>query len=150
MKFDIDTKNDVFTFLFWVSILNFGAGYMYITPIIAGFQSPWCDMWLISWPLLGRWSGPQAYQVIQAVTFLSFFWRSRSTTFERVTNTIPKRSQRISGWCIYLDLALTHLIRCFRKQWYPQIIHFNRVFRYQPSTLGYPYFWEHPILPQCR
>ena len=26
----------------------------------------------------------------------------------------------------------------------PQIIHFNRVFHYEPSILGYPYFWKHP------
>ena len=25
----------------------------------------------------------------------------------------------------------------------PQIIHFNRVFPYKPSILGYPYFWKH-------
>ena len=31
-------------------------------------------------------------------------------------------------------------IRCFRKQWYPQIIHFDRVFHYKPSILGYPIF----------
>ena len=28
----------------------------------------------------------------------------------------------------------------------PQIIHFNRVFHYKPSILGYPYFWKHPYL----
>ena len=33
---------------------------------------------------------------------------------------------------------------CFLKQWYPQIIHFNRVFYDKPSILGYPYFWKHP------
>ena len=27
---------------------------------------------------------------------------------------------------------------------YPQIIHFNRVFHYKPSILGYPYFRKHP------
>ena len=27
---------------------------------------------------------------------------------------------------------------------YPQIIHFNRVFHYKASILGYPYFWKHP------
>ena len=27
---------------------------------------------------------------------------------------------------------------CFQKEWYPQIIHFNRVFHYKPSILGYP------------
>ena len=32
---------------------------------------------------------------------------------------------------------------CFQKSWYPQIIHFNRVFHYKPSILGYPYFWKH-------
>ena len=26
----------------------------------------------------------------------------------------------------------------------PQIIHFNRVFQFKPSILGYPYFWKHP------
>ena len=26
----------------------------------------------------------------------------------------------------------------------PKIIHFNRVFHYKPSILGYPYFWKHP------
>ncbi len=28
----------------------------------------------------------------------------------------------------------------------PQIIHFNRVFHYKPSILGYPYFWKHPYV----
>ena len=27
----------------------------------------------------------------------------------------------------------------------PQIIHFERVFHYKPSILGYHYFWKHPI-----
>ena len=32
----------------------------------------------------------------------------------------------------------------FRKWWCPQMIHFNKVFHYRPSILGYPYFWKHP------
>ena len=32
----------------------------------------------------------------------------------------------------------------FPKIGVPQIIHFNRVFHYKPSILGYPYFWKHP------
>ena len=36
---------------------------------------------------------------------------------------------------------------CFRKWWYPQIIHFNRDFPYKPSILRYPYFWKHPHGP---
>ena len=35
---------------------------------------------------------------------------------------------------------------CFLKWWYPQIIHFDRVFQYKPSILGYPYFWKHPYV----
>ena len=45
------------------------------------------------------------------------------------------------------EIAVTNLISsygCFQKEWYPQIIHFNRVFHYKPSILGYPYFWKHP------
>jgi len=34
----------------------------------------------------------------------------------------------------------------FRKWWYPSIIHFNRVFHYKPSILGYFYFRKHPNL----
>ena len=36
----------------------------------------------------------------------------------------------------------------FPKIVVPQIIHFNKVFHYQPSILGYPYFWKHPCA--CR
>ena len=34
---------------------------------------------------------------------------------------------------------------CFRKQGYPQIIHFNRVFHYKPSILWVPLFLETSI-----
>ena len=51
-------------------------------------------------------------------------------------------------------------IRILRKFWHggsiikymgvsknsPQITHFNRVFHYKPSILGYPYFWKPPYL----
>ena len=33
------------------------------------------------------------------------------------------------------------------ETWYPQIIHFNRVFHYKPPILGYPYFWNISIYP---
>ena len=28
----------------------------------------------------------------------------------------------------------------------PKSSHFNRVFHYKPSILGYPYFWKHPYV----
>ena len=39
---------------------------------------------------------------------------------------------------IYMDVSLNGGT--------PQIIHFNRVFHYKPSILGYPYFWKHPYM----
>ena len=50
-------------------------------------------------------------------------------------NSVKQKNQR--GFSSY---------GCFQKWWYPQIIHFNRVFHYKPSILGYPYFRKHPYL----
>ena len=41
-------------------------------------------------------------------------------------------------WWIYMDVS--------KNYGYPQIIHFNRVFHYKPSILGYPYCWKHPYI----
>ena len=49
---------------------------------------------------------------------------------------------------IYIRQMYIGKYGCFRKWWYPQIIHFNRVFHYKPSILGYPYFWKHPYTIQ--
>ncbi len=41
--------------------------------------------------------------------------------------------------------ASCEINECFQKLWYPQIIHFNRVWNhYKPSILGYHYIWKHP------
>ena len=45
-------------------------------------------------------------------------------------------------WCI----SALRNIWVFQKYGYPQIIHFNRVFHYKPSILGYPFFWKHPCM----
>ena len=38
-----------------------------------------------------------------------------------------------------------------RGGFYPQIIHFNRVWNhYKPSILGYHYFWKHPCMFQKK
>ena len=41
----------------------------------------------------------------------------------------------------------TYVYGCFLKWWYPQIIHFNRVFHYKPSILGYHHLRKHPYIP---
>ena len=69
---------------------------------------------------------------------------------------IKNCSNHLAGFSIYLGLrdALpsredTFSLRtcgCFLKWWCPQIIHFNRVFHYKPSILGYPYFGNTHVL----
>ena len=49
----------------------------------------------------------------------------------------------ILGACVLIPLQMG----VSENRGYPQIIHFNRVFHYKPSILGYPYFWKHPNLP---
>ena len=44
-----------------------------------------------------------------------------------------------------IEFAKNHLGVSENSGFYPQIIHFNRVFHYKPSILGYPYFWKHPF-----
>ena len=44
------------------------------------------------------------------------------------------------------ELVCRHLSVSKNRVFTPQIIHFNRVFHYKPSILGYPYFWKHPYV----
>ena len=59
-----------------------------------------------------------------------------------VSMMIPKLTQIRIIFCRWVGLKPPS--GCFRKWWYPQIIHFNRVFHYTPSILGYHYFWKRP------
>ena len=60
-----------------------------------------------------------------------------------VGKTLPLRrwaqTQRVPTW----------RFGCFRKWWYPQIIHFYRDFHYKSSILGYLYFWK-PSYPLIK
>ena len=47
----------------------------------------------------------------------------------------------------FLYIWYLHVYGCFLEWWYPQTIHFNKVFHYKPSILGYPYFWKQPYTP---
>ena len=53
----------------------------------------------------------------------------------------PWRWMGLDGWNIWHDM-----IWVFPKKGYPQIIHFNKVFHYKPSILGYHYFRKHPYV----
>ena len=54
------------------------------------------------------------------------------------------------AWSFAMSMKETTQNGCFQKSGYPQIIHFNRVFHYKPSILGYPYFWKALKMNQTR
>ena len=47
-------------------------------------------------------------------------------------------------WC-WRHIFAQSLFGAFLKWGCPQIIHFNRIFRYKPSILGYPHLWNPPF-----
>ena len=55
----------------------------------------------------------------------------------------------VRGFQLDVHFCLEDIWVLNQKLWYPQIIHFNRLWNhYKPSKiLGYPYFWRHPYLP---
>ena len=72
---------------------------------------------------------------------------SENSTINRliVLFVVQKRqaTTATSGICI-LFISVRHNMDVSENSGTPQIIHFNRVFHYKPSILGYHYFWKHP------
>ena len=53
----------------------------------------------------------------------------------------PLKKRETFGLLVFQAVLFTYGL----KWWYPQIIHFNRVFHYKPCILGVPLFSETPI-----
>ena len=70
-------------------------------------------------------------------------WHRKSCKW--ISSTHPEPA-RFTTFNYVKSHILTNIYGCFQKWGYPQIIHFNRVFHYKPSILGYPYFWKHPYI----
>ena len=88
-----------------------------------------------------------AYQVFKTAPLLLIFHPMASQIFKVSTaNIVLVETCRMYIW-VFPKIGVR----------YPQIMHFNRVFHYKPSILGYPYFWKHPysstayvVLLQCH
>ena len=81
--------------------------------------------------LVGKMSSAKCL-ILMVTVFLVILFRDISC---EVTRCNKKAGCKITSyWPIWM----------FPKWGYPQIIHFNRVFHYKPSILGYPYFWKPP------
>ena len=93
-------------------------------------------------------------------TFNQNCWHFIPPSLQQTVNIHTKLSMHIESmalggnmpWFIHESLCFTvlrsqfNIYGCFQKKGYPQIIHFNRVFPYKPSILGYHYFWKHPYI----
>ena len=74
-------------------------------------------------------------------------WEKRSAMM--IEDPVKIALQSDNSWTFFHLLEMEEFedpYGCFQKKGYPQIIHFNRVFHYKPSILGYPYFWKHPYI----
>ena len=88
------------------------------------------------------WIINHPWNVVFIETFITRFRNGRcwvlppshQLLLREIPSTTISRFKKNSSWIIWV----------FPKIGYPQIIHFNRVFHYKPSILGYPYFWKHP------
>ena len=81
---------------------------------------------------------PQYYKVVMVLDFVNQGQLLGGYSFDLMA----------TGTFLELQKGRSYLgFGCFQEWWYPQIIHFNRVFYYKPSILGYqyPYFWKHPF-----
>ena len=128
--------------------------YVYIIPFLkltfSHLENGWLEYnrFLLGWPIFrGLKFG---------VSFREGIWKTWCSIFVRQLEDAGFRGPKLmemnvsNGWLapsIYIDQRggdRCNTYGCFLKWWYPQIIHSNRVFRYKPSILGYPYFWNPP------
>ena len=65
----------------------------------------------------------------------------RKRLFKLLRSFMKDRLDEMMSWKSYNFIWVSTQNRGGKP---PQIIHFNRVFHYKPSILGYPYFWKHP------
>ena len=103
---------------------------------------------------------PTALGPVASVFSLQVSMRQHFCSFELKRPWVKKMSETGSRWAVekrqwtafytifreYSNYTCMYIYGCFLKWWYPQIIHFNRVFHYQPSIWGYPYFRKHPYI----
>ena len=77
-------------------------------------------------------------------TFFQYAIYSKFPIKSRKKTEINQRCIMISTFFFQSINHLKKNVDVSENRGYPQIIHFNRVFHYKPSILGYPYFWKHP------
>ena len=61
-------------------------------------------------------------------------------------NKVIPQLHTYHNWEAVLTITYTQHMDVSENSGTPQIIHFNRVFHYKPSILGYPNFWKHPYI----
>ena len=101
-------------------------------------------IWLIFMGNVGKYTSPMD----PIDLWNSTLW-NRSTQYPITSRHCTVRDMSICAKqvlvCWMLTSCVKNLYGCFLKWWYPQIIHFNRVFHYKPLHFEVPSFSETPI-----
>ena len=121
--------------MWWICFLLFPIK-CYIGSLCVEYVWPSWDPWGILRKIYVPCSPPQVRQIMTSSGFA--LECLRIVVASATLDSFYKNAVKVGSW--------RDETGCFRKWWYPQIIHFNRVFHYKPSILGYPYFgsWNDP------
>ena len=102
--------------------------------------------------MLRNRSGPAVNQEIFMGNLRCFRWN----VLRRVVPWVPmvrmvfpgpsSLAERLCSYWLILRRANTKQYGGFHKWGYPQIIHVNGIFPYEPTIWGYPHFWKPPYL----
>ena len=77
----------------------------------------------------GVGAGPDGFDLEQILGWSLDRWESGT----------PILAAKLWLWSPFWEMDVSEIVG-----FPPKFIHFNRVFHYKPSILGYPYFWKHP------
>ena len=93
------------------------------------FCSCWCCSHQLEWRFLVFVTSPRLFNSRSFTKFLQQEWLGW-----KLISALPVAKKMMD---FYMDVSKN-------RGKTPQIIHFNRVFHYKPSILGYQSFWKHP------
>ena len=99
---------------------------------------------------------PGHFQRLRCIRRIRFCWFRGLLSDTALKDCLANLLENTFSWMILRwkrsDLDYRNMDVSENSGFSSQIIHFNRVFHYKPSILGYPRFWKHPyeygLLPE--
>ena len=92
------------------------------------------------WTLIGKW-----WSIYDSFGDYTILYNASNIMWSLHNKRIP--------WTIHWGVLLHHpkyrIYGGFLKWGYPQLIYFNGILHYKPTTLGYPHWWTPPYRSSC-